>query len=80
MLERGTSSRCAGASGLSSSTGAGYGNLDRREFASSFSRACWGRREYFADAIAHLLSGNAYVNVHTDAFRGGELRGQVVNP
>ena len=31
----------------------------------------------FADAVSNILSGNAYVNVHTTAFTGGEIRGQV---
>jgi CHRD domain len=31
----------------------------------------------FADAVSNILSGNAYVNVHTSAFTGGEIRGQV---
>ena len=31
----------------------------------------------FADAINKMLTGNAYVNVHTDAHPGGEIRGQI---
>lgn len=31
----------------------------------------------FADAVNALLSGNLYVNIHTAAVPGGELRGQV---
>jgi YVTN family beta-propeller protein len=34
----------------------------------------------FADAVAHILSGNAYANLHTTAFPGGEIRGQIVTP
>ncbi len=34
----------------------------------------------FADAVAHILSGNAYANLHTTSFPGGEIRGQVVTP
>lgn len=34
----------------------------------------------FADAIAHILSGDSYSNVHTTAFPGGEIRGQNVAP
>ncbi len=30
------------------------------------------------DAIDAIVNGNAYVNVHTTAFPGGELRGQLV--
>jgi hypothetical protein len=32
----------------------------------------------FADAVTQILNGNAYANVHTTAFRGGEIRGQLV--
>lgn len=28
--------------------------------------------------INHILAGNAYVNIHTQAFPGGEIRGQIV--
>lgn len=31
----------------------------------------------FDDLIAQMRSGNAYANVHTTAFRGGEIRGQI---
>ena len=34
----------------------------------------------FADAVSNILSGNAYANVHTTAFPGGEIRGQIVVP
>lgn len=30
-----------------------------------------------ADLLAGLLAGQAYLNIHTDAFRGGEIRGQL---
>jgi hypothetical protein len=30
-----------------------------------------------ADAVNAILSGNAYINVHTSAFTGGEIRGQI---
>lgn len=30
-----------------------------------------------ADLIAHLNNGNAYVNVHTTLYPGGEIRGQI---
>lgn len=30
------------------------------------------------DAIQAILNGNAYVNVHSSAFPGGEVRGQIV--
>jgi hypothetical protein len=32
----------------------------------------------FADAVTQILNGNAYANVHTTAFTGGEIRGQLV--
>ena len=32
----------------------------------------------FADAVANILSGNAYANVHTVTFPGGEIRGQLL--
>ena len=32
----------------------------------------------FADAIQAIVGGNAYVNVHTTANPGGEIRGQLV--
>ncbi len=28
--------------------------------------------------IDHILAGNAYVNIHTQTFPGGEIRGQIV--
>lgn len=31
----------------------------------------------FADAIAAIQNGNAYVNLHTGQFPGGEIRGQL---
>lgn len=31
----------------------------------------------FADAVQKILTGNAYVNLHTDDHPGGEIRGQV---
>ena len=31
----------------------------------------------FADAIQAIAGGNAYVNIHTSAFPGGEIRGQL---
>ena len=31
-----------------------------------------------AASLASLLAGNAYINIHTGAFPGGEIRGQVV--
>jgi hypothetical protein len=32
----------------------------------------------FADAVTQILNGNAYANVHTTAFTGGEIRGQLM--
>jgi len=34
----------------------------------------------FPDAVAHILSGDAYANVHTMTFGGGEIRGQIEMP
>ena len=34
----------------------------------------------FADAVNAILSGNAYINVHTAANVGGEIRGQLPVP
>jgi hypothetical protein len=36
----------------------------------------------FADALQAIAGGNAYVNIHTSTFPGGEIRGQlsVLNP
>ena len=31
----------------------------------------------FADAVQAIVGGNAYVNVHTTANGGGEIRGQL---
>jgi hypothetical protein len=31
----------------------------------------------FADALQAIAGGNAYVNIHTSAFPGGEIRGQL---
>lgn len=31
----------------------------------------------FADAVAAIKSGNTYANIHTQAFPGGEIRGQI---
>jgi len=33
-----------------------------------------------ADAIGHILSGDAYGNVHSLTFPGGEIRGQIEAP
>jgi hypothetical protein len=32
----------------------------------------------FADAVGQILAGNAYANVHTRDFTGGEIRGQLI--
>jgi hypothetical protein len=32
----------------------------------------------FADTVNQILAGNAYANVHTENFRGGEIRGQLI--
>jgi CHRD domain-containing protein len=31
----------------------------------------------FADAVTAILNGNTYINVHTQANLGGEIRGQL---
>jgi hypothetical protein len=36
-----------------------------------------GSSETFANFVADLTAGNYYINVHTDAFNSGEIRGQV---
>lgn len=41
------------------------------------SAACPGGVSNFDDLIAHMREGNAYVNVHTVANPGGEIRGQI---
>jgi hypothetical protein len=33
-----------------------------------------------ADLIAGLLAGQAYLNIHTNLFPGGEIRGQLIQP
>jgi hypothetical protein len=30
-----------------------------------------------SDVLAAMVTGNAYVNVHTSNFLGGEIRGQI---
>ena len=32
----------------------------------------------FADAVTAILSGNTYINIHTQANLGGEIRGQLI--
>jgi hypothetical protein len=39
--------------------------------------ACPGDVENFDDLLAQIRAGNAYVNVHTTANPGGEIRGQL---
>jgi YVTN family beta-propeller protein len=34
----------------------------------------------FTDVVNHILSGDAYANVHTQAFMNGEIRGQIEMP
>ena len=34
----------------------------------------------FADALTAILNGNTYINVHTSANAGGEIRGQLMLP
>ena len=34
----------------------------------------------FADLAAAVMSGQTYVNVHTAANKGGEIRGQIILP
>jgi hypothetical protein len=41
------------------------------------SAACPGGVANLADLIAQIEAGNAYVNVHTVAYPGGEIRGQM---
>ena len=41
------------------------------------SDVCPGGVASMADLIAHIRAGNAYVNVHTFDFPGGEIRGQL---
>jgi len=35
------------------------------------------RAEQFSKALAAIRAGHAYVNVHTNASTGGEIRGQI---
>ena len=37
-----------------------------------------GGLDAFGEAIDALIGGSAYINVHTDAFASGEIRGQIV--
>jgi hypothetical protein len=41
------------------------------------SAACPGGVTNMADVVAKIRSGGAYANIHTTAFPGGEVRGQV---
>jgi hypothetical protein len=41
------------------------------------SSACPGGVSDFDDVLAKMESGDAYTNVHTTAFPGGEIRGQI---
>lgn len=41
------------------------------------SPSCSGGLQTFDDLLSHLRDGTAYVNVHTLAYPGGEIRGQL---
>ncbi len=47
------------------------------DYAYSDAAATSGTTLSFANYLADLQAGGSYINVHTDAFNGGEIRGQL---
>ena len=59
-------------------SGAINGQLSTGRMNASWIRGVGGQPAITLDSLKRLMrSGNAYVNVHTSAFGGGEVRGQV---
>ena len=63
-------------------SGAINGQLSTGRITASWIRGVSGQPAISLDSLRRLMrSGNAYVNVHTSAFGGGEIRGQIrTNP
>jgi len=63
-------------------SGAINGQLSTGRITASWIRGVSGQPAISLDSLKRLMrSGNAYVNVHTSAFGGGEIRGQIrTNP
>ena len=63
---------------LQPAPGEAPGTLERDLVAANFRPAPAQNVTTFDQAVNAILNGNAYVNVHTTAFPGGEIRGQLV--
>lgn len=61
-------------------SGAVNGQLATGRFTAAWIRGVGGQPAISLDSLKRLMrTGNAYVNVHTSAFGGGEIRGQIRN-